>query len=147
MSQILDIEENRAKISLPARESIRRISLSLESLRGVGEKSVAIIVRAWKADGASVTESCKGVHYSAALGEMFAYCPGTPREAFSGPVNLEFVDEPAEVSFELLTWPGREPVAAGVFASSAFFVESAYTTSEGALMRTRILKGGGHKFR
>ncbi|WP_144670850.1 hypothetical protein [Arthrobacter sp. U41] len=147
MSQILIIEENRVKISMPDAERIRQVSLSLKSVTGVEEKSVAIVVKAWNAEGNSVTDSCKGVYYSTILGEMFAYYPGTPDDAYSEPLTLEFVEAPTEVSFELLTWPGREPVGKAMFGGSALFVESYDVASKGLSTRNRILNGGGHKFR
>ncbi|GAA2136644.1 hypothetical protein GCM10009825_22080 [Arthrobacter humicola] len=111
------------------------------------EKSIAVVVKARNAEGIDVAESCKGVYFSTILGEMFAYLPGTPRDQFSAPVMLEFLDKPAEVCFTLLTWPGREPVPDGTFGGSAFFMESTYAESEGSLKRNRILKSGGRKFK
>lgn len=146
MSQILDIEDNRVTISMPDAERVRQISLSLKSVTGLEEKSVAIVVKAWNGEGISVTDSCKGVYFSAVLGEMFAYCPGTARDAYSQPVTLEFGEEPTGVSFELLTWPGREPVGESIFGGSAVFVESYDPASKGVLTRSRILNGGGVKF-
>lgn len=147
MGQIVDTKENKVKISMPDAERIRRISLSLQSVQSVEEKSVVIVVKAWNSKGISVTESCKGVYSSTLLGEMFAYCPETPHDAYSEPVNLEFGEAPTKVSFELLTWPGREPVGDGMFGGSALFVESYDAAAKGVLTRNRILKSEGRKFR
>ncbi|MDD1477216.1 hypothetical protein [Arthrobacter sp. H16F315] len=143
----MDIEKNRVNISLPSLERIRQVSLSLKSVTGVEEKSVAIVVKAWNAEGISVTDSCKGAYFSTALGEMFAYYPETGRDTYSSPVTLEFAEAPTEVSFELLTWPGREPVGNDMFGGSTLFVESYDAASKGTVTRSRIFNSGGHKFR
>ncbi|MFZ3454795.1 hypothetical protein [Arthrobacter sp. 7Tela_A1] len=145
MSQILDIRENTVKISMPQAEHIRKVSLSLECMGGVKDKSVAIVVRAWDAEGISVIDSCKGVYFSNALQERFAYCPETPSGEFSKPVNLEFDLPAAEVTFQLFAWPGSEPVPADIFGGSLLFVESSGSAFEYASSRTRILTSEGRK--